>query len=253
MDENGLSKDPDASGDTKSKRKNRNKHKSQPAMPPRPTISRTRLKVFVGTWNMMGQMPNIRDGLTGFLDLQKHAQQHAHAPDTDAHHSHHMSASDLMSRADSDLEDGAMDTKERKRKRRPSNLINRIRGEVHHNPQGNHPTSSPLSANLVETPCSELLHSNMTPGILKTPFLEMNAGAPYHIIAINTQECEREIREAVLFPSKTAWEKHLQASLGQDYVMIKTETMAALHMAVFIWKPIEDLVSGKQTMHCPYE
>ncbi|ORZ28711.1 hypothetical protein BCR41DRAFT_3172 [Lobosporangium transversale] len=82
------------------------------------------------------------------------------------------------------------------------------------------------------------------PTILKDPFLEMNAKAPYHIIAINTQECEREIREAVLFPSKSVWEKYLQKSLGPDYVMIKTETMAALHLAVFIWKPIEDLVTA---------
>jgi hypothetical protein len=87
--------------------------------------------------------------------------------------------------------------------------------------------------------------SGSAPGILKEPFLEMNTKAPYHIIAINTQECEREIREAVLFPSKSTWERHLQTALGPDYVMIKTETMAALHIAVFIWKPIEDLVSGK--------
>jgi len=73
----------------------------------------------------------------------------------------------------------------------------------------------------------------------------MSPKAPYHIIVINTQECEREIREAVLFPSKNTWEKHLQEALGSDYVMIKTETMAALHIAVFIWKPIEDLVTGK--------
>ena len=85
----------------------------------------------------------------------------------------------------------------------------------------------------------------MTHGVLQQPFLKMNAKAPYHIIVINTQECEREIREAVLFPSKSTWEKHLQTALGPDYVMIKTETMAALHIAVFIWKPIEDLVSGK--------
>ncbi|KAF9280306.1 inositol polyphosphate 5-phosphatase [Mortierella alpina] len=155
-----------------------------------------------------------------------------------------MSAPDATPQAGCDLQQDVKETKERKRKRRPSNLITKIRREAQHSSQGNLPTSSPSSAHLAEAPCSELLRSDMTPGILKTPFLEMNAGAPYHIIAINTQECEREIREAVLFPSKTAWEKHLQASLGQDYVLIKTETMAALHIAVFIWKPIEDLVSA---------
>ncbi|KAF9946220.1 inositol polyphosphate 5-phosphatase, partial [Mortierella alpina] len=160
-----------------------------------------------------------------------------------------MSAPDATTPADYDSEDGVMEPKERKRKRkrRPSNLITKFRREAHPGPQGSHPTNPPSVAHLVEPPCNKHLSSDMTPGILKTPFLEMNAGAPYHIIAINTQECEREIREAVLFPSKTAWEKHLQASLGQDYVMIKTETMAALHMAVFIWKPIEDLVSAHQS------
>ncbi|CAO3573568.1 unnamed protein product [Mortierella alpina] len=240
----GSSKDPDTTSDTKSKRKNKHKHRSQPPTPPRPTISRTRLKVFVGTWNMMGQMPNIRDGLTGFLDLQDNTRHQTHARDTDAPHPHHLSTPDTTTPADSDSEDGAMEPKERKRKRRPSNLITKFHREAHPGPQGSHPTHSPSLAHLVEPPCNNYSSSDMTPGILKTPFLEMNAGAPYHIIAINTQECEREIREAVLFPSKTAWEKHLQASLGQDYVMIKTETMAALHMAVFIWKPIEDLVSA---------
>ncbi|KAF9938183.1 inositol polyphosphate 5-phosphatase [Mortierella alpina] len=240
----GPSKDPDTTSDIKSRRKSKYKHRPQPAAPPRPTISRTRLKVFVGTWNMMGQMPNIRDGLTGFLDLQNHAHQHTNSRDTDAPHPDHRSACDAYPHTDYDNEDGATETKERRRKRRPSNLITKIRREAHHGPQENYPANSPSSAHLVETPCSECLPSNVTPGILKTPFLEMNAGAPYHIIAINTQECEREIREAVLFPSKTAWEKHLQVSLGQDYVMIKAETMAALHMAVFIWKPIEDLVSA---------
>ncbi|KAF9573437.1 inositol polyphosphate 5-phosphatase [Mortierella alpina] len=240
----GPSKAPDTTTDAKSKRKSKNKHRSLPAPPPRPTISRTRLKVFVGTWNMMGQIPNIRDGLTGFLDLQNHEQQHTHSRDTDDPHTHHVSVPNATPYAGFNAEDDGMETKQRKWKRRPSNLITKIRRETHDSSLGNHSTSSPASALSGKSPCSNRLPCDATPGILKTPFLEMNAGAPYHIIAINTQECEREIREAVLFPSKTAWEKHLQASLGQDYVMIKAETMAALHMAVFIWKPIEDLVSA---------
>ncbi|KAF9581982.1 inositol polyphosphate 5-phosphatase [Lunasporangiospora selenospora] len=92
---------------------------------------------------------------------------------------------------------------------------------------------SPLSSAKQEPSC---------PGDTQEPFLEMNAKAPYHIIVINTQECEREIREAVLFPSKLVWEKQLKVALGAEYVMIKTETMAALHIAVFVWKPIEGLV-----------
>lgn len=69
----------------------------------------------------------------------------------------------------------------------------------------------------------------------------------YHIIAIGTQECERDISESLLFPSKEIWEKRLSDFLGNSYTMLKTETLAALHLAIFVWTPLVDRV---QSVRC---
>ncbi|KAI8357110.1 hypothetical protein B0O80DRAFT_496830 [Mortierella sp. GBAus27b] len=242
-------------GNTDTEEKDADKQKStghHNKAPPRPTISRTRLKVFVGTWNMMGQLPNMRDGLTGFLDVDNPT------PPKDPHNHH--DSHDLMGSL-SDSEAQAYDTeaasepntptththstgieKDLQSKNRGHGLLKRIRRSKEGR-RGNL-TPSPSTPNLHSHQDDSNPHSSVEPGILKDPFLEMNAGAPYHIIAINTQECERDIKESVLFPSKAIWESHLQALLSPHYVMVKTETMAALHLAVFVWKPIEDLITA---------
>ncbi|KAG0238357.1 inositol polyphosphate 5-phosphatase [Actinomortierella wolfii] len=161
----------------------------RPPPPKRPLESRTRLKVFVGTWNMMGQVPDHRFGLDGFLETSS-ADRSSAEPTASPSQANGSSPSDHPSR-NHQLED---------------------RGSIS--------------------------------GAFQDPFLEMHANAPYHLIAINTQECEREIREAVLFPSKVIWERQVQLALGPDYVMLRSETMAALHLAVFIWKPIQHLVTA---------
>ncbi|KAG0098360.1 inositol polyphosphate 5-phosphatase, partial [Podila epicladia] len=229
---------------SKSKRSKKKRHKKQP---PRPTISKTRLKVFVGTWNMMGQMPNIHEGLVGFLDVDHPQPTPNRQPTEDYTQTVYpsFSTSDLLSEASQaeNTDPSSEATKEKSRKRRANDILKRIR-HPNHRPRQDAPPIDPREPMSASSPDFFSGQSSTAPGILKDPFLEMNAKAPYHIIAINTQECEREIREAVLFPSKSAWEKHLQTAIGPDYVMLKTETMAALHLAVFIWKPIEDLVSA---------
>ncbi|KAF9303079.1 inositol polyphosphate 5-phosphatase [Mortierella antarctica] len=230
---------------SKSKRSRKKKHKKQP---PRPTISKTRLKVFVGTWNMMGQMPNIHEGLTGFLDVDHPQPTPTRQLTEDYTHTIHpsFSTSDMLTSETSQADHTGPSTeatKEKSRKRRANDILKRIR-HPNHRPRQDAPPFDPREPVSTSSPNFFSGESSTAPGILKEPFLEMNAKSPYHIIAINTQECEREIREAVLFPSKSAWEKQLQTAIGSDYVMLKTETMAALHIAVFIWKPIEGLVSA---------
>ncbi|KAG0007044.1 inositol polyphosphate 5-phosphatase [Modicella reniformis] len=250
-------KDLAQTADTNGKRKTRKYQKPPP--PARPTISRTRLKVFVGTWNMMGQLPSIRDGLTGFLDVEDPARP----KDPNDYHHHHRQQTPLSgsaaqlyppeptaesntisapSNAGSSDKDPQLGNQEH---RSAGCFLKRIRRTNDSPHRGLTTSLSTPNLHSHQADSHPMPHSE--PGILKDPFLEMNAGGPYHIIAINTQECEREIREAVLFPSKTVWESHLQTQLGPDYVMIKTETMAALHLAVFVWKPIEDLVTAHQS------
>ncbi|KAF9113422.1 inositol polyphosphate 5-phosphatase [Mortierella sp. AM989] len=251
----------DLTHDIGSKRNKKGRKKqSQPPPPPRPTISKKRLKVFVGTWNMMGQMPHIRDGLGGFIDIQDpaHTRQFTDqgffpAVSTSAKlaseleqqprkhsalHLHHHHTPEATGASAPTLDK----TPKVKNSRSPKvkNSTEASEPLPHKGLFGKTRDPNP-SENKQTTPSSK---SGAKSSILEEPFLEMNEGAPYHLIVINTQECEREIREAVLFPSKTVWEKQLQASLGSEYVMIKTETMAALHIAVFVWKPIECLVSA---------
>ncbi|KAI7885049.1 DNase I-like protein [Lichtheimia hyalospora FSU 10163] len=76
--------------------------------------------------------------------------------------------------------------------------------------------------------------------------LDSSTSHPYHILAIGTQECERDISESLIFPSKELWERRLQEHLGPNYKLLRTETLAALHLAVFVWKPVSHHVKAVQ-------
>ncbi|KAI8068514.1 Endonuclease/exonuclease/phosphatase [Gongronella butleri] len=76
----------------------------------------------------------------------------------------------------------------------------------------------------------------------KGPFLDNQVEHPYHLLAIGTQECERDISEALFYPSKEVWEARLAEFLGPSYEPLACETLAALHLAVFVWKPIASYV-----------
>lgn len=77
--------------------------------------------------------------------------------------------------------------------------------------------------------------------------LDGSATHPYHLLVIGTQECERDISESLFYPSKEVWEKRLSDYLGSHYKLIKTETLAALHIAVFVWLPVQHLVKDVQS------
>ncbi|KAK9766644.1 hypothetical protein K7432_004131 [Basidiobolus ranarum] len=80
-----------------------------------------------------------------------------------------------------------------------------------------------------------------------TPYLSKKLAHPYHLLVIGTQECQRPISESVLFPSKEEWENQLIELLGPQYVLVKTETMAALHLAVFVWKECKHWIKEKNS------
>ncbi|KAG0006326.1 inositol polyphosphate 5-phosphatase [Entomortierella chlamydospora] len=229
---------PSTKGIGNRRKKKGHKKPLPPPPPPKPVISKKRLKVFVGTWNMMGQMPRARDGLTGFIDVHDpaHPVPATKNPVDQGQQAHNASHLHLKHR--SHIPNPAEES-----------LLN-SNSDIYSSMEGpglsQHISRTPRDRNQVGNDHKQQQTHGLKPSVLEDPFLEMNAGAPYHIIVINTQECEREIREAVLFPSKVAWEKQLQASIGPEYVMIKTETMAALHIAVFVWKPIESLVNAHQ-------
>ena len=67
----------------------------------------------------------------------------------------------------------------------------------------------------------------------------------YHIVAVATQECQKSIEKSIVFPSKEIWVKRLKSLLSSQYVLLKTETMAAIHIAVFVSKSISNYVDRK--------
>ncbi|CAI2180314.1 194_t:CDS:2 [Funneliformis geosporum] len=82
-------------------------------------------------------------------------------------------------------------------------------------------------------------------------YFKKNSKHPYHILVIGTQECQHNIKHSVFFPSKEEWEQRLKNHLGDEYVLVKTETMAALHLAVFVWARCKDWVKGYQHDEVP--
>lgn len=82
------------------------------------------------------------------------------------------------------------------------------------------------------------------------PFAETNDIGP-HIIAIGTQECERSIEKSVVYPSKELWEAFLMEYLSARYELLRSETMAAIHLAVFVIREVKHLFQSKKlTFSC---
>jgi len=70
----------------------------------------------------------------------------------------------------------------------------------------------------------------------------------HHLYVIGTCECERSILKSLVWPCKKRWEKQVQAYLGKDYMMIKTQSLNAMHLMVFahrsLWRYIWDIKAG---------
>jgi phosphatidylinositol-bisphosphatase len=63
----------------------------------------------------------------------------------------------------------------------------------------------------------------------------------YHIYVIGSEECERSIAASTINTSKKAWESLLTSILGAKYVPIRSHTLQATHMIIFVHKGIEHL------------
>lgn len=102
-------------------------------------------------------------------------------------------------------------------------------------------TNSPAAGN-------SILHSDSNKILVEQdvspPFLDSSSLHPYHLLAIGTQECERDISESLFYPSKEVWEKKLSDYLGEQYKLLRCETLAGVHLAVFVWKPVTSYVKN---------
>ncbi|KAL4485998.1 hypothetical protein ABPG72_003932 [Tetrahymena utriculariae] len=61
----------------------------------------------------------------------------------------------------------------------------------------------------------------------------------HHVIVVSSQECLRSIPMSIFCESKQKWEAHLQYVLGNKYELVKSVSMNALHLGIFM---VKDLV-----------
>lgn len=66
----------------------------------------------------------------------------------------------------------------------------------------------------------------------------------FHIYAIGTEECERSIAVSVIFQRKKAWEAKLRQTLGDEYVMLMSHTLQAIHMIVYVHSALLPLIDN---------
>jgi hypothetical protein len=72
---------------------------------------------------------------------------------------------------------------------------------------------------------------------------------PPDVYVIGTQEATRGIEASILSPSKARWRALLESALGDGYTCIGSQTLVAIHLAVFVRVPLLPLVSSVQTAH----
>lgn len=65
----------------------------------------------------------------------------------------------------------------------------------------------------------------------------------FHMYVIGTEECERSIAQSAINTNKDKWEQFLKEALGPDYSAIRSHTLQATHLIVFLHRALLPLVS----------
>lgn len=66
----------------------------------------------------------------------------------------------------------------------------------------------------------------------------------FHIIGFGTEECERSIAKSALNPSKKMWENYMLDLVGEQYTPLRSHTLQAIHLMLFVHKSIEPLITN---------
>lgn len=69
----------------------------------------------------------------------------------------------------------------------------------------------------------------------------------YHIVAVGTEECVNSIAKSVVFTSKKQWESLLKDTLGDEYVLVASHSLTAIHNIVFVHESVIPLLSNIQS------
>jgi hypothetical protein len=62
-----------------------------------------------------------------------------------------------------------------------------------------------------------------------------------HLVVIGTQECEKSIEKSVLFGSQRKWDTLLD-SYFSGFVRVKSDTLVAMHLVIFVRKEIKNQI-----------
>lgn len=81
------------------------------------------------------------------------------------------------------------------------------------------------------------LHGRRTPGAEVIDELLLPADQA-DIIVVGTQECEASISKSFFAPSKARWERALARALDASHVLVASQTLMAIHIAVFVAAPL---------------
>lgn len=69
----------------------------------------------------------------------------------------------------------------------------------------------------------------------------------YHIVAVGSEECVHSIAKSVVFTSKRQWEDVLKETLGEEYVLVSSHSLTAIHNIVFVHESVIPLLSNIQS------
>ncbi|KAE9339748.1 hypothetical protein PF008_g11420 [Phytophthora fragariae] len=69
----------------------------------------------------------------------------------------------------------------------------------------------------------------------------------YHIVAVGSEECVNSIAKSVVFTSKKSWEDQLRSTLGDDYILVASHALTAIHNIVFVHSSVLPLLGNIQS------
>ncbi|RLN27016.1 hypothetical protein BBJ28_00014621 [Nothophytophthora sp. Chile5] len=69
----------------------------------------------------------------------------------------------------------------------------------------------------------------------------------YHIVAVGSEECVNSIAKSVVFTSKKTWEDQLKVTLGDEYVLVASHALTAIHNVVFVHTSLLPLLGNIQS------
>ncbi|KAI9179114.1 hypothetical protein H9P43_005776 [Blastocladiella emersonii ATCC 22665] len=208
-----------------------------PAAAPEPPPISSSLRVYIGTWNMHGMLPDSLSPFIPALNESAFVVQPNVVPLPPGYHARGTSAAGSGA-------DGSGSSSHHHHWHWPH-----LGGQHHHHTSatthGDGSTSAPAMGS------NHHLAGGSAPPDRSRPAGDPAGSHPFHLLVIGTQECQKSISEAVMFPSKAEWERQILLTFGRFYELVRCDTMGALHLCVLVWRACAHLVSRVETSCVP--